>query len=978
MPPHLDLTRVRPDNDATQQTMINGRLGTTRESSPASSGSLSLNNEDSMDVPERCLTPNKKAARASASTPETARGFSCLRSSNSNNSLKELAASRRRRLPDAYVSKQNLKKKLSTKGRVADRLSLKRKAMATLTAKKAKPQRSNGHLPGSVSDGELQKMKMPSKQPKSSGKLDLSRKRKSMGDVRSKSVSLASPSKKQKLRSSKRVESMQKIKMKASTTQKVKDRQKEMMALDLHPKKQFSTSTPKKRTFKPHRPMTRATTHLKSVLKAAKKAASRKLKSVGEHLKSNTSSTNCQTLSAGSIHSSASASADSSPSSLSAAVVAAELMMQDQNKLSKEVEQKRRSGESKKKKTVASPNVSNTTICSQASGEIRVKIEEFPMGSKPAGVVQCPTYYPSEEQFRDPISYIHSIQAEAERYGMCKVVPPCSWKMESRELEDFRFTTKIQYIHKMMHKWSPITEQLENIKRLNEENGNEEFHVPQIGGVDIDLVKLYELVQKYGGMKGTVGKEKKWMKIADAMKIPKQGDRVSKLYDAFCKYLLAYETLSEEETDKLSDRMQNDRNKPHTECYKCIYKGKSQSLSSFHRAARNTIMLFGEDKEEDPEQREKDYWEIVTRSDDHVAVQGASLDTSVYGSMFPVRRDNQYARHGWNLHNLFECKGSILHHLGLISGVTVPVLHLAMLFTTKCLSLNPHCLPTVQYLHQGPGIVWYAVPRQEQEHLTSALKQLVPRCVRDKGHCLEEDMIMIPPNHLTEKGVSMSRCVQSEREFVIIFPAVNHCNVSLGYTLSESVHYGAEDWVPYGAKAAQDLSVNQDVESFSMDAMLVFLAQDPSTPDTTLSLVLPHLQAVVEREISERNALFSAGLKDSERLHDKLTKSAQKTEVLEEIVICDVSNKICYLSMVLNSKANSAFSLEEGLKHVQKKTRIKHCKLMYRYSEEELKELVQDVRAKIKASNSASPTTGSLKRKTPRKSDIKSSPSTSK
>ena len=43
----------------------------------------------------------------------------------------------------------------------------------------------------------------------------------------------------------------------------------------------------------------------------------------------------------------------------------------------------------------------------------------------------------------------------------------------------------------------------------------------QIGGVEVDLVKLYDHVQRYGGMKRIVDK-KKWMKIADAMKIPKQ------------------------------------------------------------------------------------------------------------------------------------------------------------------------------------------------------------------------------------------------------------------------------------------------------------------------------------------------------------------------------------------------------------------------------------------------------------------------
>lgn len=31
--------------------------------------------------------------------------------------------------------------------------------------------------------------------------------------------------------------------------------------------------------------------------------------------------------------------------------------------------------------------------------------------------------------------------------------------------------------------------------------------------------------------------------------------------------------------------------------------------------------------------------------------------------------DVVYFRHGWNLHNFVESKGSILHHLGLIAGM---------------------------------------------------------------------------------------------------------------------------------------------------------------------------------------------------------------------------------------------------------------------------------------------------------------------
>lgn len=66
----------------------------------------------------------------------------------------------------------------------------------------------------------------------------------------------------------------------------------------------------------------------------------------------------------------------------------------------------------------------------------------------------------------------------------------------------------------------------------------------QIGGMEVDLPHLYQTVQSLGGLKEVIEK-KKWQKVADGMKIPKSAqDRVTKLDDIYCKYLLPYDTLS--------------------------------------------------------------------------------------------------------------------------------------------------------------------------------------------------------------------------------------------------------------------------------------------------------------------------------------------------------------------------------------------------------------------------------------------------
>jgi hypothetical protein len=66
-----------------------------------------------------------------------------------------------------------------------------------------------------------------------------------------------------------------------------------------------------------------------------------------------------------------------------------------------------------------------------------------------------------------------------------------------------------------------------------------------VGGMEVDLPHLYQTVQNLGGLKEVIEK-KKWQKVADVMKIPRSAqDRITKLDDIYCKYLLPYDTLSQ-------------------------------------------------------------------------------------------------------------------------------------------------------------------------------------------------------------------------------------------------------------------------------------------------------------------------------------------------------------------------------------------------------------------------------------------------
>lgn len=43
------------------------------------------------------------------------------------------------------------------------------------------------------------------------------------------------------------------------------------------------------------------------------------------------------------------------------------------------------------------------------------------------GLIEAPTFYPSEEEFKNAYNYIQSISPVGEKYGLVKIVPPATW-----------------------------------------------------------------------------------------------------------------------------------------------------------------------------------------------------------------------------------------------------------------------------------------------------------------------------------------------------------------------------------------------------------------------------------------------------------------------------------------------------------------------------------------------------------------------
>lgn len=256
------------------------------------------------------------------------------------------------------------------------------------------------------------------------------------------------------------------------------------------------------------------------------------------------------------------------------------------------------------------------------------------------------------------------------------------------------------------------------------------------------------------------------------------------------------------------------------------FKGRSIALSAYYRVARNTVaMWFKEQQQQQPqgsgnssmasklgaaavraEDVESFYWKQVHEKKNHICVLSGSIDSGAEGYGFPTTKTATFTKHPWNLKVLTNNPVSVLKSLGPVMGMTVPTIHMGMVFSACCWYKDPHGLPWIEYLHTGADKVWYGVPSSQSDKFRVAMKRLLPQAVAEgQNHhtWLAADSGMVPPDHLLEHGVTLTRTVQNPGQFLIVMPRAYTCNISTGYVISESVYFTQAGWLNDAEKIFQ-------------------------------------------------------------------------------------------------------------------------------------------------------------------------------
>lgn len=201
---------------------------------------------------------------------------------------------------------------------------------------------------------------------------------------------------------------------------------------------------------------------------------------------------------------------------------------------------------------------------------------------------------------------------------------------------------------------------------------------------------------------------------------------------------------------------------------------------------------------------------------------------------------------------LSQNENNLLRALGPILGVTVPTLHVNMVFSTSCWHSDPQGLPWVDYHHKGAAKIWYGVPHSESETFRKAVEKLCPSLCQNKSIWLPSDITMIPPKILLESKVSLARIEQNPGEFVIVFPKAYSCSISTGFGISESVYFATNSWLNSVRQVYQELRDSSEPTVFPLEHLLLSVAQDEKTSITILQQVHANLIDILEKEFHNR------------------------------------------------------------------------------------------------------------------------------
>lgn len=127
---------------------------------------------------------------------------------------------------------------------------------------------------------------------------------------------------------------------------------------------------------------------------------------------------------------------------------------------------------------------------------------------------EAPTFYPTHDEFADPMKYISWIAnpqgGNGKAYGIVKIVPPEGWNPECViDEQTFRFRTRVQRLNSLSADARASQNYQEQLQKFHAQQGRKRVSVPAIDGRSVDLYQLKLVISGLGGY-DAVCRGRKW------------------------------------------------------------------------------------------------------------------------------------------------------------------------------------------------------------------------------------------------------------------------------------------------------------------------------------------------------------------------------------------------------------------------------------------------------------------------------------
>ncbi|CAL5193770.1 unnamed protein product [Lathyrus oleraceus] len=559
--------------------------------------------------------------------------------------------------------------------------------------------------------------------------------------------------------------------------------------------------------------------------------------------------------------------------------------------------------------------------CPNCSNCLKVTARWHPEDARREVLEEAPIFHPTEEEFKDTLGYIASIRSRAEPYGICRIVPPKSWKpsctLEEKNVwENSEFVAQTQRIdgHQVQHAQAIMASSYDTTKTKRRKVNKVEM--------DSHLGNRSTCTSNNGNVEGCDDE-------------PESGPKFT---------LKTFKKLADEFKIQYFN-----------------YKDKIKIMGSDKNSA-----IHQQQWEPSVENIEGDYGRIVQNPSEEIEVLCSKAGYFSSGFPIPTVSDPlnadtypEYMKSGWNLNNMLSLPGSLLSFENPEAAHRFsPRIHVGMCFSPLKWKVEEHQLYSLCYMHMGEPKVWYSVPGRSADHFETVWKKYLGDMNAGKPDLHNHLAMQLSCSVLKAEGVPVYRCVQYPREFVLAFPGAYYSGFDCGFNCSEAASFAPLEWLPHGQNVVELYCEQKRKTSISYDKLLLGAAREAVRARWEIDILMKSTpDNLTCRDAYQRNGILPKALNSrirSENLKRKFISISFKSQKMDENfdASCKKECSIClrdlFLSAVGCSCSDDKFVC---LDHAMK---LCSCPwtdkiLLYRYEISELEVLHQALDGKLSA-----------------------------